>query len=203
MKQFTTPNGTVLSMMNLKGKDYMGVQQRIVWFKEERPTWSIETEFKVVTQELAIAKATIRDDTGRIMATAHKQETAKGFADFIEKSETGAIGRALLLCGFGTAFAADDFHEGERLADSPQPPKDKDPVVPKFDANAPITAETIVGWSKKFKGKKLGDVKADFDFHEMCDWAINGFDCPLAERDPKVKQYMFEDAKRWLKWING
>lgn len=48
-------------------------------------------------------------------------ETLEGFGDFIEKAETGAIGRALALVGFGTQFCADELDEGPRLADSPAP----------------------------------------------------------------------------------
>jgi len=119
MNQFKTSKGTILPIMNLKGKDYMGVQQRMVWFREEKPDWSIETEFVTMTNDLAVAKATIKDPSGKIVATAHKQENIKGFGDYIEKSETGAIGRALLMCGYGTAFAASELDEGGRLADSP------------------------------------------------------------------------------------
>ncbi len=117
--EYTTQKGTVLPLMNLKGKEYMGVQHRMVWFREEKSDWSFETEFVTLTDTLAVAKATIKDNTGRIIATAHKQENVKGFADFIEKAETGAIGRALLMCGYGTAFAVDELDEGERLADTP------------------------------------------------------------------------------------
>jgi hypothetical protein len=49
---------------------------------------------------------------------AHKQENKQGFADHLEKAETGAIGRALGIAGFGTQFAP-EFDEEDRLADSP------------------------------------------------------------------------------------
>lgn len=120
---FTTPKGTELPILNLKGKEYLQVAQRLVWFREEYPLWGIETEFLGIHSTAATAKATIRDAQGRIIATSHKCETAEGFPDFIEKSETGAIGRALALIGFGTQFCADELDEGERLADSPSPPK--------------------------------------------------------------------------------
>jgi hypothetical protein len=70
-----------------------------------------------------VAKATIAvlDDNGRIsrIVTAHKREDSKGFPDHMEKAETGAVGRALLLLGYGTQFALADLDEGDRLADSP------------------------------------------------------------------------------------
>jgi hypothetical protein len=49
--------------------------------------------------------AEIQDASGRLIAKAHKTEHEKHFADYREKAETGAIGRALALCGYGTLFA--------------------------------------------------------------------------------------------------
>lgn len=119
MKTFTTPKNTQLPIMSLKGKDYLQVAHRLVWFREELPKWRIETEFLQLTDKFAIAKATIRDDSGDIIATAHKREDAGHFGDFMEKAETGAIGRCLAYCGFGTQFCADELDEGERIADAP------------------------------------------------------------------------------------
>jgi hypothetical protein len=62
--------------------------------------------------------AIIKDASGRIIATARKRETENGFPDYIEKAETGAVGRALAMCGYGT-LQAPEFDEGERLADAP------------------------------------------------------------------------------------
>ena len=56
------------------------------------------------------------------MAKGTKMEDFRGFPDYIEKSETGAIGRALAACGFGTQFAPDlDEIDANRFVDSPQP----------------------------------------------------------------------------------
>lgn len=120
-KTFKTPKGTELPLLNLKGKDYLQVMHRLVWFREEHPLWSVETSFETLTDKYAVAKAIVRDEMGRLLSTAHKSETTQGFADFLEKAETGAIGRALALCGYGTQFCADELDEGDRLADSPAP----------------------------------------------------------------------------------
>jgi len=118
MSTFKTKAGTELPLLNLKGKDYLQAAHRIQWFREEKPDWSIETDCVTTSPESSIFKATIKDASGKIIATAHKSETVKGFADHMEKAETGAISRALALCGYGTQFAQ-ELDEGERLADSP------------------------------------------------------------------------------------
>lgn len=118
MRIVKTKAGTELPLMNLKGKDYLLVAYRIVWFREEHPDWRIETEFLVLNENAAIARAKILNADGVVIAMSTKSETPKGFGDFIEKAETGAIGRALALCGYGTQFT-DDLDEGDRLADAP------------------------------------------------------------------------------------
>lgn len=113
-----TKAGTELPLMDIRGKPYLQVAYRLVWFREEHPDWSIETSLVKSDATETIAHAIIRNAEGRIIATAHKSETAKGFADHMEKCETGAIGRALALCGYGTQFEP-DLDEGDRLADAP------------------------------------------------------------------------------------
>lgn len=112
---FKTPKGTELQLIDLKGKAYLPVAQRLVWLREEKPEWSIETGFDA---DLGYAKAIIKTEDGRILATAHKSIT-KGKNYPLETAETGAIGRALALCGYGTQNAGDDLDEGEELADAP------------------------------------------------------------------------------------
>lgn len=114
-----TTKGTDLPIIKLKGKDYLQVAYRLVWFREDHPDWRIETEFVNIGEKHALAKASIRDQNGAVMATAHKREDASHFADYSEKAETGAIGRALALCGYGTQFCADDLDEGSRIVDAP------------------------------------------------------------------------------------
>jgi pyruvate/2-oxoglutarate dehydrogenase complex dihydrolipoamide acyltransferase (E2) component len=114
-RMFRTPKGTEVPLLNLRGREYLEVKYRIVWFREDHPDWAIETDLLSVTENSAYARATIKDEKGRIIATSHKFETQKGFPDFIEKSETGAIGRALALIGYGTQFCADELDDGKKL----------------------------------------------------------------------------------------
>jgi hypothetical protein len=120
--EFKTPKGTILPLLNLKGKPYLQVAHRIVWFREEHPTWNIKTSILEANEVHALMLAQIIDDQGHVYSNAHKRCLAKGDMFYIEKAETGAIGRALALIGYGTQFAGDDLDEADVLADSPTSP---------------------------------------------------------------------------------
>jgi hypothetical protein len=164
-RNYRTEKGTELPLLNLRGKQYLEVKYRLVWFREEHPTWSIETQLVSVTDTSAYAKATIRDDTGRIIATSHKFESVQGFPDFIEKAETGAIGRALALIGYGTQFCADELDEGKRIVDAPAEMMKRASQTPQTnEASASERGEAVtpgdftINFGRKYKGKKLKEI---------------------------------------------
>jgi len=98
---------------------YLPVAGRIAWMREEQgEKWGIRTKIVEVSENHAIFRALIFDACRKLISSATKKETKQGFPDFIEKAETGAIGRALALAGYGTQFAP-EFEEGERIVDSP------------------------------------------------------------------------------------
>ena len=106
------------------GRSYLPVSARLIWFRSEHPDWGIETEAMEINHEkqYAIFRARIYNEDGKLMAMGTKKEDVKGFGDFIEKSETGAVGRALAMCGYGTQFSPElDEASSGRFADSPQP----------------------------------------------------------------------------------
>jgi hypothetical protein len=89
---------------------------RIVWF--ERACRLMYYKTIQLANKAFVMKAIIKDSTRSIIATARKKETEIGFPDYIEKAETGAIGRALAMCGYGT-LQAPEFDGQDRLADAP------------------------------------------------------------------------------------
>lgn len=138
------PNDHVMQIKNRNGSaDYLPVQWRLVWFREHCPDGSIETEMlhldldreteeegytwnnetrrseKVIKRAngLAVFRAIVKNGKGGI-ATGTKSEKAASFPDYIEKAETGAIGRALAALGYGTQFAP-DLDEQHRIVDAP------------------------------------------------------------------------------------
>ena len=113
-------------LIDLKGKQYLQVMWRLVWFREEKPLWSIDTKLEQLTDNHAVFSAKISDENGSQKASGYGSESVKDFRDFIEKAETKAIGRALAMLGYGTQFAP-ELDEEERIVDSPV--QQKQPVL--------------------------------------------------------------------------
>ena len=105
-------------LMDLKGKSYLQVMWRLVWFREEKPGWCIDTKLEQLTDNHAVFSAKIYDENGILKSAGYGSESVKDFKDFIEKAETKAVGRALAMLGYGTQFAP-EMDEGERIVDSP------------------------------------------------------------------------------------
>jgi hypothetical protein len=167
---FTTPKGTELQLLNLKGKEYLQVAQRLVWFREERPNWGIQTEIVERTSTHAICRAQIVNESGLVVSCGTKHEEKTHFSDFLEKAETGAIGRALAHCGYGTAFSGDELDEGERIVDSPiQPLRLVNEGEYLFDLG---NATAVVA----YKGKPLSQIPIGFIEDQKRFWETKHLD---------------------------
>ncbi len=156
-KRTFNPSDHLMQIKNRNGAaDYLPVQWRLVWYREQCPDGVIETEMvhfdpnreteeevytwnqetrrseKIVKRAngFAVFRAVITDGKGG-KATATKSEKAASFADYVEKAETGAIGRALAMLGFGTQFTGDELDEQHRIVDAPV-----DRSAPATDSNA-------------------------------------------------------------------
>jgi hypothetical protein len=128
-KSFKTEAGTELPLLSLRGKPYLQVAHRLVWLTEKYANYKINTQFISCDDQHAVIRTEVSllNDEGNIIrsASATKKETKGDFPDFIEKAETGSLGRALAMLGLGTQFCTQDLDEGNRLADSPIPPQKK------------------------------------------------------------------------------
>jgi hypothetical protein len=98
------------------GTDYLEVKWRLVWFRNDHPYGQIFTEVQEHDRDTGYARVKARvqfdyvseDGTTRTaIAESTGTETISDFADYLEKAETKAIGRALAALGYGTQFAED------------------------------------------------------------------------------------------------
>ena len=92
---------------NIKGKEYVEVNQRLLFFRNEKKYegWGIEINFLVLDSESCVAQCTIKDDDGYIVAQGTAQEDKSSSyinkTSYIENCETSAVGRALAMLGIG------------------------------------------------------------------------------------------------------
>jgi hypothetical protein len=161
-----------------KPRMYLETKFRLVWLREQHPEAQITTEIvhldleKEVSAEvfewdeqlrksvkvtkhgqgIVIMKATVKLPNGAI-GTGTKMQNGAEFSEWLEKCETGAIGRALAGLGYGTA-STDEMSEGEgRVVDAPVDRK------PSYDPEAPSTSQQHDTIAKLYK--QLGQEPVD------------------------------------------
>lgn len=94
-----------LIALDIKGKDYIPVNERIKAFRFIYPRGQILTEIIGLENGICTMKAEVYDDNGKLLATGHAQEKETSSfinkTSFIENCETSCIGRALGSLGIG------------------------------------------------------------------------------------------------------
>jgi hypothetical protein len=143
-------------MMSLKGKAYLDVANRLLWFVRDQRDFIVRgcaTCNYIIRSELveqdrqagfAQFKTYVRDVLGN-EATMYGSETAKDFGDYAEKASTKSLGRALAMLGYGTA-AAPEMDEGDRIVDTPverKPQPAQPPQQRPFTANPPVIRPAV------------------------------------------------------------
>ena len=130
-----------LKRTNIKGKEYVEVNQRILAFWEMFPDGQIVTEKLSDNGERCDFKAEIYSG-GKLMATGHAFETKAASmvnkTSYVENCETSAIGRALGILGIGITESlasaeevASAISQQERMS---RPRKSKEPVTDALSA---------------------------------------------------------------------
>jgi hypothetical protein len=96
-----------MKTINIKGKNYITVNERLKHFRTE-PTfegWQINEQLVHIDEKEGIFKVTICDTKGVEMASAHSQEYRDSSyinkTSFVENGFTSALGRALGYLGIG------------------------------------------------------------------------------------------------------
>jgi len=91
--------------INIKGKDYVMVNDRVMAFLQDHPDWSITTRIIRADGDECLMVSEIMDETGRIRSTGHAYERQDASminkTSHVENCETSAVGRALGFLGIG------------------------------------------------------------------------------------------------------
>jgi hypothetical protein len=89
-----------LPKMSIKGNDYVKVHERILFFRENYPEFSILTEILNIINSSVVIKASILDEKREIRFTGLACGSF-GNEKELEKTESVAVGRALANAGIG------------------------------------------------------------------------------------------------------
>lgn len=128
-----------LPAIDIKGKQYVQVKDRVIYFNETFTDGSIETEIlSDLYSKNVVVKATVIPDTRNLTRrfVAHSQATVgQGMVNTtaaLENAETSAVGRALGLMGIGViesiasademnkALNSEKFSAGQSAYDAPR-----------------------------------------------------------------------------------
>ena len=94
-----------MKTVDIKGKAYVEVNERIKYFRENYKGWSLESDLLSLDNGVCVIKATIRDENGIVKANglAYEKENSTFInkTSYIENCETSAWGRALGNLGIG------------------------------------------------------------------------------------------------------
>jgi|TARA_R110002051_G_scaffold232372_1_gene294101 hypothetical protein len=118
-----------LKTVDIKGKSYVMVNERIAYFREIYPEGSIITELLSSIDGVHTIKATAINN-GNILATGHASE--KDGSSFINKTsalenaETSAVGRCLGILGIGIDAAV---ASAEEVGNAVKQQENKSPTV--------------------------------------------------------------------------
>jgi len=91
--------------INIHGKEYKTVAERVNEFRSANPLWSIESDLIKDDGTIVQIKSVVKDESGRVIGTGFAEEvrgsTNINKTSALENCETSAIGRALACIGLG------------------------------------------------------------------------------------------------------
>lgn len=172
-----------LPYTNIKGKNYIQVNQRVLAFRQLYPNGRIQTEIVKLSAEhptgaTVIVKASVFDGDA-IISTGHAFENPgknKNINQFsaLENCETSAVGRALGFLGIGST---DSIASLEEIPESERQPIE-DPnnyaqqlagIVPQPEQPARITPDRLATLEKLYQGASLQKLLDHFQLASLAD----------------------------------
>lgn len=114
-----------MKTINIKGKPYIEVNERLKFFRANYKNWSLESDIITLENGVVVIKAIIKDENGFIKATglAYEKESSSFInnTSYIENCETSAWGRALGNLGIGidTSIASAEEVKNAMLNQNP------------------------------------------------------------------------------------
>lgn len=184
-RMFLAQANETLTKVDIKGKDYIPVSERIRAFRLIYPRGQIATEIIGLENGVCTMKASVFDDEGHLLGTGHAQEKESSSfinkTSYIENCETSCIGRALGSCGIGLENGFASFEEvanaklqqGEKIEPKATISNDQWKTL-----NQMYTKEEIKGFYKELGISNGKDIPIEFYQKKADEYAkkLNGSD---------------------------
>lgn len=149
-----------MNTTDIKGKDYVEVNQRIKAFRKLYPEGTIETEILKLEGTMCVIKATIKSGDNILGTGIAYENEGSSFINktsYIENCETSAVGRALGMCGLGIDTSVASAEEVQNAINNQEPTEEE--------------AEKLTITFGKYKGKLLKDlINEDMNYVK---WMLN------------------------------
>ncbi len=115
-----------LKTVNIKGKQYVEVNERLIYFRKKYPNFSLTSHVLEKTDKSICIQARIDNDKGVTIATGIAEEekgsTFINKTSYVENCETSAWGRALANFGIGLESSVASAEEvGNAIANQQKP----------------------------------------------------------------------------------
>ncbi len=173
-----------LSTMDIKGKDYVLVNERVKAFRMLYPDGTITTEILSNENGVVVMQAKIIGD-GQLLATglAYEKESSNYInkTSYIENCETSAVGRALGFIGIGIDTAIASYEEVQNAVNNqgekPKKAAEK-PTAEEPEPEEPTTRmKAVREWTKEgihtdfvlrlYKCNSLAEMKPEMINHAL------------------------------------
>ena len=152
-----------LKSIEIKGKPYVMVNERIKAFRQDYPNLALVSEIVQLDADSCIIKASVVDENGRVLATGLAQEDRTSSAinrtSFVENCETSAWGRALGNLGIGIDVSIASAEEMEIAVAKQEKMKEQEKATK-------LLGGTLMLNSGKYQGQRILDVikSGDIDY---------------------------------------
>ena len=185
-----------MKKIQIKGKDYIEVNERVKQFHKDYPNGSITTELIEMTDRF-ITKTTVIPDVKnpdrKFTGIAYEKEdsTFINKTSALENCETSSVGRALGMLGIGIDTSIASYNE---VANAVEQQKDKPKTIPPVnlkDQEVPNPAYDAA--VNDLGGIPLGDGETDDD-----EWTGNEIIKFGKYRDVAFKDCLDESYLNWL-----
>lgn len=170
----------LLNSMDIKGKDYIPVNERIKAFRYIYPRGQILTEIIGLADGICTIKASAYDEEGKLLATGHAQEKESSSfinkTSYIENCETSAVGRCLGNVGIGIDKG---FASYEEVANAKKQQEEGDPKISNDQ------------WKSLNRFYTKEEIKAMYEELGI----TNGKDIPMDYAVKKIEEYWAKSKK--------